>query len=160
MAFQHFTAMLTAEAYSSCQTDCVDSELKQALLQMEERINDRFERVNDRMERVQASLSDRINRVETSLNDGIERVETSLNDRIERVQTSLDERIERVETSLNDRIERVETSLLTAFHQWSSPVEARQRSYSYSLRALDEKIEEIDDRVRKLEGRPPLSPHQ
>jgi hypothetical protein len=48
-------------------------------------------------------------------------------------------------------IERVETNLLTAFHNWASPMEIRQRSHSAALRALDLEIEAINDREQKLE---------
>jgi hypothetical protein len=51
-------------------------------------------------------------------------------------------------------LERVETSLLTAFHQWASPVEMRQRSHAAAIRALDAEVEAISDRVNKLEDRP------
>ena len=57
--------------------------------------------------------------------------------------------LERVETSL----ERVETSLLTEFHKWASPVEARQRSHAAAVRALDAEMEALSDRVRNLEQR-------
>jgi hypothetical protein len=51
-------------------------------------------------------------------------------------------------------LERVETKLLTAFHSWASPVEMRQRSHSAALRALDQEMENLQDRVTKLEQPP------
>ena len=51
------------------------------------------------------------------------------------------------------RIERVETSLLTEFHKWASPMEARQRTHTATLRALDAEMEYVSDRVTKLEGK-------
>jgi hypothetical protein len=51
-------------------------------------------------------------------------------------------------------LERVDTKLLTAFHNWASPVEMRQRSHSAALRALDQEMENLQDRVKKLEQPP------
>ena len=56
---------------------------------------------------------------------------------------------------VNERCELVETRLLTEFHKWASPAEARNRTISAALRAIDLEMESIDDRVKKLEGRPP-----
>jgi hypothetical protein len=53
---------------------------------------------------------------------------------------------------VNARIERVETSLLTEFHKWASPTEARLRTHTAALRALDLEMEAISERVQKLEG--------
>jgi hypothetical protein len=55
---------------------------------------------------------------------------------------------------LDERLERVETNLLTAFHKWASPMEARQRTHAAALRALDLELETLDDRVKKLERVP------
>jgi hypothetical protein len=54
-----------------------------------------------------------------------------------------------------DRIERVETTLLTEFHKWASPLDARIRTHTAALRALDLETEAIDDRLKKLEGQKP-----
>jgi hypothetical protein len=56
---------------------------------------------------------------------------------------------------VNERCEEVETKLLTGFHAWASPTEARHRTISAALRAIDLEMEAIDDPVKKLEGRPP-----
>jgi hypothetical protein len=53
----------------------------------------------------------------------------------------------------DERLESVETKLLTAFHQWASPMEARQRTHSAALRAMDLELEAVSDRVNKLEER-------
>jgi hypothetical protein len=53
---------------------------------------------------------------------------------------------------INEQLERVETSLLTEFHKWASPVEARQRTHAAAIRALDVEMESLNDRVKKLEG--------
>ncbi len=48
----------------------------------------------------------------------------------------------------------METKLLTAFHQWASPMEARMRTHTAALRAVDAEIEYISDRVKALESKP------
>lgn len=48
---------------------------------------------------------------------------------------------------LDERLERVETKLLTAFHQWASPIEARLRTHAATLRAMDPEMEALDDRM-------------
>ncbi len=52
---------------------------------------------------------------------------------------------------ITERLERVETSLLTEFHKWASPIDARMRTYSATLRAIDLEIEQNGDRLKKLE---------
>jgi septal ring factor EnvC (AmiA/AmiB activator) len=69
-------------------------------------------------------------------------------EQIDRRFEQIDRRFEKVE----QRIEHVETSLLTEFHKWASPTEARLRSHAATLRALDLKVEALDDRIKKLEG--------
>ena len=54
---------------------------------------------------------------------------------------------------ISDQLEKVETTLLTEFLKSASPLELRQRSHSAALRALDEEVESLSDRVRKLEDR-------
>lgn len=56
---------------------------------------------------------------------------------------------------VDERCEAVETKLLTAFHEWASPSEARARSHAAAIRALDLEMESLDDRLKKLEGNPP-----
>jgi hypothetical protein len=53
-----------------------------------------------------------------------------------------------------EQLERVETNLLTEFHKWASPLEARQRTHTAALKAVDAEMEFLSDRVTKLEGRP------
>ena len=54
---------------------------------------------------------------------------------------------------MNEHLREMETTILTEFHKWASPFEARQRSHSAGMRAIDEEIEHLKDRVSKLEGR-------
>ncbi len=50
-------------------------------------------------------------------------------------------------------LERVETALLTEFHKWASPAEARARTHTAALRAIDLEMESLTERVQKLEDR-------
>ena len=52
---------------------------------------------------------------------------------------------------IHAKIERVETSLLTEFHKWASPAELRAKSHAAAIRALDQELEALTDRVQKLE---------
>ena len=58
-------------------------------------------------------------------------------------------------TELRERIEETETKLLTEFHRWASPNEARQRTHTAALRAIDLEMEALAERVDKLEGKQP-----
>ena len=52
---------------------------------------------------------------------------------------------------ITEQLRGVETSLLTEFHKWASPVEARQRTHAAALRAVDLEMEALSDRVANLE---------
>ena len=52
-----------------------------------------------------------------------------------------------------ERLEKVETTLLTEFHKWASPQEMRLRTHTMAIRALDDEMELISDRLKKLENR-------
>jgi hypothetical protein len=54
---------------------------------------------------------------------------------------------------LAEKLEGVETRLLTEFHKWASPNEARQRRYASELREFEAQLENHEDRLKKLEGR-------
>jgi DNA repair ATPase RecN len=51
------------------------------------------------------------------------------------------------------QLEAVETRLLTEFHKWASPIEARQRTHAAALRAMDVEMEALSDKVKALEQR-------
>lgn len=53
----------------------------------------------------------------------------------------LDEKLERLETKLDEKLEHLEMKLLTAFHSWTSPMEARQRTHTTALKAIDAEME-------------------
>jgi len=56
---------------------------------------------------------------------------------------------------LTDEFDRAGTRLVTRFQRSMSPVEMRARSHSAAIRAMDEEIESLQDRVKKLEGNGP-----
>ncbi len=56
---------------------------------------------------------------------------------------------------LTEQMRDVETSLLTEFHKWASPSEARRRTHAAALRAIDLEMESLSERVDKLEGSKP-----
>ena len=60
----------------------------------------------------------------------------------------LDQRL----TEQRELIERVGTALLTEFHKWASPTEARLRTHPATLRAIDLEMEALNERMKRLEG--------
>jgi hypothetical protein len=54
---------------------------------------------------------------------------------------------------ITEEIRTVETSLLTEFHKWAAPSEARQRTHAAALRAIDLELEALSERVAKPEGK-------
>jgi hypothetical protein len=62
---------------------------------------------------------------------------------------------ERIVAYVNERSEQVETKLLTEFHKWASPAEARNRAISTALRATNLEMEALAERAGTLEGRKP-----
>jgi hypothetical protein len=74
-------------------------------------------------------------------------------ERIEKTRAELSGLIEKTRTELSERNEKTETTLLTEFHKWASPMEARQRTHSAALKAIDAEMEYLSDRVTKLEGK-------
>jgi hypothetical protein len=57
-------------------------------------------------------------------------------------------------SDLKGKIERLETSLITEFHKWASPMDARMRTHNAAIRALDLEMESLNDRVKNLEQPP------
>jgi hypothetical protein len=73
---------------------------------------------------------------------------TAAEDRLNATLTAAEDR-------LNGRIEHVETALLTEFHKWASPLEARVRTHAAAIRAIDAEQEYQADRLSRLEGKKP-----
>ena len=89
------------------------------------------------------SLQTQIQGLDTKV-QGIESRMARLESRMAKFETRMDgfdARMESFETRMLERIERTETRLLTAFHDWASPMEARVSSHSAALRAIDMQME-------------------
>jgi hypothetical protein len=56
---------------------------------------------------------------------------------------------------IKEQLKGVETRLITEFHIWASPIEARMRTHTAALRAVDVEMEQRTERVTKLEGLTP-----
>jgi hypothetical protein len=61
---------------------------------------------------------------------------------------------------ITEQLRTVETSLLTEFHKWAFPSEARQRTHTAVLRAVDLEMEALSERVAKLAGTVPSRSRQ
>ena len=83
------------------------------------------------------------------LRDGTTRIEAELREHRNRIAEEFREDRNRI----TEEIRTVETSLLTEFHKWASPSEARQRTHAAALRAIDLEMESLSERVSKLEGK-------
>jgi len=57
-----------------------------------------------------------------------------------------------LETKLCTEMRDMKTNLLTEFHKWAAPTEARLRTRSAMLRAIDLEMEAMSDRIGKLKG--------
>jgi hypothetical protein len=71
------------------------------------------------------------------------------------ISSQFDRKLDQLETKFDSKLERLETTLLTEFHKWASPNEARLRTHTAALRAIDLEMEAISDRVTKLEDQRP-----
>jgi hypothetical protein len=54
-------------------------------------------------------------------------------------------------SAMEQSVRNVETKLLTEFHKWASPVELRLHSHATAMRAIDLELENVKERVTKLE---------
>jgi hypothetical protein len=52
---------------------------------------------------------------------------------------------------ISERLEEVETRMLRAFRNFSHPVEARLRAQKIISRGLDQRLDELEDRIEFLE---------
>ena len=78
--------------------------------------------------------------------------ESRVYEHIERVQGDIALLTFKIATlATRDELTDMETKLLTAFHEWASPVEKRMNSNRAVMREFDAAIESIQARLRKLE---------
>ena len=90
--------------------------------------------------------------VERNLEKRIQDLDKRIQDVKRELSEGIEEKLAALETRIDAKIERVETSLLTEFQKWASPTDARLRTHTATLRALDLEMEALTDRVQKLEG--------
>ena len=100
---------------------------------------------------INTQLDSRLGSLEATIDSKIERLEATIDSKMERMEASFSGKMERMEASFSGRMERMETVLLTEFHKWASPNEARLRTHSAILRAVDLELESVSNRVSKLE---------
>jgi hypothetical protein len=62
-----------------------------------------------------------------------------------------DARFAEMDLIFRQDLERVETNLLTEFHKWASPAEARARTHAAAIRTIDLEMEGLTERVTDLE---------
>jgi chromosome segregation ATPase len=110
----------------------LDAEDKEWLGDLFKQMDDRFAQIDDRF----AQIDDRF---------------AQIDDRF----AQIDDRFSRMEELFDLKLERMETRLLTEFHKWASPVDARLRTHSAAFRAIELEIEALSDRVAKLESSRP-----
>jgi len=109
-------------------------------------------RLAEQVVQVEHRLNQQAIQLEEQLNQQTIKLEERLNQQTIKLEERLNQQAIQLEERLNQRIERVETSLLTEFHKWASPAEARNRTISAALRAIDLEMEQLSDRVKRLEG--------
>ena len=84
---------------------------------------------------------------------GVEkRLLVAVDAKLQVVETRFSQGLQDIEAKFSQQLQDVETKLLTEFHKWASPSEARQRTHTAALRAIDEEMEYLSDRVKKLES--------
>jgi hypothetical protein len=100
--------------------------------------------------------------MDQELKQHLEAMESRLENRLDNRIGALDSRIGALDARLQamdvkfatkQDLERVETNLLTEFHKWASPAEARAKTHTAAIRAIDLEMEALTDRVQKLEKR-------
>jgi hypothetical protein len=101
---------------------------------------------------VESRFSEGLQGVEARFSERLQGVEARFSERLKGVEIRFSESLQDVETKFSEQLHDVETKLLTEFHKWASPSEARQRTHTAALRAIDEEMEYLSDRVKKLES--------
>jgi hypothetical protein len=97
-------------------------------------------------------LDEKLEQIKGPLDQKLERMEKLLDQERERTGKLLDHEREQMEKLLDAKLEQLETRLLTAFHGWASPVDARIGAHAAVLHALDLEREAMKQRRDKLDG--------
>ena len=109
-------------------------------------------RLGAKIEESEARLGVKIEESEARLGVKIEESEARTEAKIEESEARTEAKIEESEERSAAQLERVETALLTEFHKWASPMEARVRSHNALLKALDTEFESLADRIKSIEA--------
>ena len=82
---------------------------------------------------------------------------TALEERIQGQFTALETRIQEQfaasELHMREYVESIETRLLTAFHAWASPINARIRRIEVGESGVNERLISLEERLMNLEKR-------
>lgn len=74
-----------------------------------------------------------------------------IEENIHRVEERVNASEGRLREEFSEKLEGMETRLLTAFHEWASPVALRLDSNRAALRTFDIELETLQNRVKKIE---------
>jgi hypothetical protein len=85
-------------------------------------------------------------------------MDNELKQYLEAMESRIDAKLAKF--AVREDVERIETALLTEFHKWASPAEARARTHTATLRAIDLEMESLTERVQKLENGRGQEPHE
>jgi uncharacterized protein YukE len=149
------TAALIAESEARTATRIAESEPRiQGLLGKSEARTQAL--IAESEARIQGLLGKSEARTQALIAESEARTQALIAESEARILNRTEGKLDAVESRINDRIaEAIETSatkLLTAFHDWASPMEQRMRTHREAIRALDLQIDEIAGRVKKLEA--------
>ncbi len=160
--FNRIAALIKAEVSGS--EARLNDRIVQSVAESEDRVLHKVDGLDGRISSLEARLDSFEARILHKVDSRLEAFEARILHKVDgrldaleaRILHKVDGRLDALEARLNDRIaqsaDATTTSLLTAFHQWASPMEARMRTHAATLRALDLENEYLSDRVTKLEN--------
>ena len=99
----------------------MDNDLRQYLDEKFAKIDGQFAKIDEKFTKIDGQF--------TKIDENFARIDKRFEE-FDRKFADIDSRFEALETRLNQRIENVETALLTEFHKWASPAEARARTHA------------------------------
>ena len=91
---------------------------------------------------------------------GLERYFTKRLDEMDAKIDRTNAKIDKFHADLDAKIEKVETTLLTEFHKWASPIDAKVRTHRSWFSEVDAELDLLKLRVKKLEGGTSSDPAQ
>jgi len=82
-------------------------------------------------------------------------MERHLDKRFDIAKDEMGETLAELEIRIEAKLDKVETTLLTEFHKWASPVDAKLRTHRSWFTEVDAELQSLKDRIAKLEGEKP-----